>query len=263
MLAVQLDQPLPYDVEVLGRWSGYAAPEVSMAYLTAMLVGAAYCFLRPGRGRTAALIAVGGLTALFAAAKAVLGVNFPTSVLAGGALGALVAVLGFTVLVPDEVYPLARRGTRSAHLDLDVRRPAIEQALAAQLGAAAARAEAVRAGRLRRVEPDAAGGRRPDGPLPLFAKLYSRQHVRADRWYKLGRALLYGRLEDERPFRTVRRMVQNEDYLLRVLRDAGLPVVKTYGFVELTPGAGVHAGHRVRRRRPGDLRRRRRGRRRR
>jgi tRNA A-37 threonylcarbamoyl transferase component Bud32 len=72
-------------------------------------------------------------------------------------------------------------------------------------------------------------------PLRLFAKLYSRQHVRADRWYKLGRALLYGRLEDERPFRTVRRMVQNEDYLLRVLRDAGLPVVRTYGFVELTP----------------------------
>jgi tRNA A-37 threonylcarbamoyl transferase component Bud32 len=59
--------------------------------------------------------------------------------------------------------------------------------------------------------------------------------VRADRWYKLGRALLYGRLEDERPFRTVRRMVQNEDYLLRVLRDAGLPVVTSYGFVELTP----------------------------
>ena len=235
MLAIQLDQPLPYDVEVLGRWSGYAAPEVSMAYLTAMLVGAAYCFLRPGRTRNTALVAVGVLTALFAAAKAVLGVNFPSSVLAGGALGALVAVLGFTLLVPDQVYPFGRRGTRSAHLDLDVRRPAIEQALATQLGV-----------RLRELKPfglAGSGGSSPmrlvvDGhpePLLLFAKLYSRQHVRADRWYKLGRALFYGRLEDERPFRTVRRMVQNEDYLLRVLRDAGLPVVRTYGFVELTP----------------------------
>jgi hypothetical protein len=30
-------------------------------------------------------------------------------------------------------------------------------------------------------------------------------------------------------------MVQNEDYLLRVMRDAELPVVRSYGFVELTP----------------------------
>ena len=64
MLAIQLDRPLPYDVETLGRWSGYAAPEVSMAYITAMLVGAAYCFLRPGRARIVALVAVGGLTTL-------------------------------------------------------------------------------------------------------------------------------------------------------------------------------------------------------
>ncbi len=235
MLALRLDQPLPYDVDILGRWSGYAAPETSVAYMAAMLVGAAYCFLRPGRGRTVALVGVAVLVALLAAAKAVLAVNFPTSVLAGGALGALVAVLGFAVLVPDQVYPLGRRGTRSAHLDLDVRRPAIEQALAVQLGL-----------RLRELKPFGLAGSGgsspmrlvvdgPDGPVPLFAKLYSRQHVRADRWYKLGRALLYGRLEDERPFRTVRRMVQNEDYLLRVLRDAGLPVVTTYGFVELTP----------------------------
>jgi len=30
-------------------------------------------------------------------------------------------------------------------------------------------------------------------------------HVRADRWYKIGRTILYGRLEDEAPFQTVRR----------------------------------------------------------
>jgi tRNA A-37 threonylcarbamoyl transferase component Bud32 len=69
----------------------------------------------------------------------------------------------------------------------------------------------------------------------LFGKLYSRTHLRSDRWYKLGRELMYGRLEDEKPFNTVRRLVQQEDYALRVVREAGAPGAKSYGFVELTP----------------------------
>jgi hypothetical protein len=69
----------------------------------------------------------------------------------------------------------------------------------------------------------------------LFGKLYARSHLRADRWYKLGRELLYGQLEDEKPFKSVRRLVEQEDYALRVMRDAGLPSPGPYGFVELTP----------------------------
>ena len=72
-------------------------------------------------------------------------------------------------------------------------------------------------------------------PQQLFGKLYSRTHLRSDRWYKLGRELLYGRLEDEKPFNTVRRLVQQEDYALRVFHDAGVPGPKSFGFVELTP----------------------------
>ena len=60
-------------------------------------------------------------------------------------------------------------------------------------------------------------------------------HVRADRWYKTGRTILYGRLEDEAPFQTVRRLVQYEDYALRVMRDAGIPTAAPLGIVELTP----------------------------
>ena len=40
---------------------------------------------------------------------------------------------------------------------------------------------------------------------------------------KLGRALLYGRLEDEKPFNTVKRLVQQEDYALALMARAGLP----------------------------------------
>jgi hypothetical protein len=70
-----------------------------------------------------------------------------------------------------------------------------------------------------------------DPPAQLFGKLYARSHLRADRWYKLGRELLYGRLEDEKPFNTVRRLVQQEDYALRLCRDARLPSPAPYGFV--------------------------------
>jgi tRNA A-37 threonylcarbamoyl transferase component Bud32 len=69
----------------------------------------------------------------------------------------------------------------------------------------------------------------------LFGKLYAITHLRSDRWYKLGRTLLYGRLEDEKPFNTVRRLVQYEDYVLRLMHSAGLPVPEPYGFVEITP----------------------------
>jgi tRNA A-37 threonylcarbamoyl transferase component Bud32 len=69
----------------------------------------------------------------------------------------------------------------------------------------------------------------------IFGKLYAATHVRSDRFYKLGRALLYGRLEDEKPFHTVRRLVQYEDYILRLFSDAGLPVPHPLGIVEITP----------------------------
>src|SRR5205807_6373443 len=69
----------------------------------------------------------------------------------------------------------------------------------------------------------------------LFAKLYAKGHVRADRWYKLWRTILYGSLEDEAPFQSVRRFVEYEDYTLRLMKDVGIPVPRPYGIVEITP----------------------------
>jgi serine/threonine protein kinase len=71
--------------------------------------------------------------------------------------------------------------------------------------------------------------------VELFGKLYASTHLRSDRNYKFTRAILYGALEDEKSFRSVRQLVQYEDYLLRVMRDSGIPVARTYGFVEMTP----------------------------
>jgi tRNA A-37 threonylcarbamoyl transferase component Bud32 len=69
----------------------------------------------------------------------------------------------------------------------------------------------------------------------LFAKLYTHHHVRSDRSYKLGRLLLYGALEDEAPFASVRQLVLYEDHMTRVMRDAGLPVPAPLGIIEITP----------------------------
>ena len=69
----------------------------------------------------------------------------------------------------------------------------------------------------------------------MFAKLYTKGHVRSDRWYKLWRTILYGSLEDESPFKTVRRLVTYEDYALRLLQDIGVRTARPYGIVEITP----------------------------
>src|SRR6266536_3299075 len=69
----------------------------------------------------------------------------------------------------------------------------------------------------------------------LFAKLLAANHLRSDRWYKFGRSLLYGRLEDEKAFNTVRRLVQQEDYALRLLANAGVRSPEPWGVVEITP----------------------------
>jgi tRNA A-37 threonylcarbamoyl transferase component Bud32 len=133
------------------------------------------------------------------------------------------------------VFPVAYRRGSSAHLDVSgARGTAIRRGLEDQLDLV-----------VEEVKPFGLAGSagstplritiKGDPPTQLFGKLYARSHLRADRWYKLGRELLYGRLEDEKPFNTVRRLVQQEDYALRLCRDAGLPSPTPFGFVELTP----------------------------
>jgi tRNA A-37 threonylcarbamoyl transferase component Bud32 len=75
-----------------------------------------------------------------------------------------------------------------------------------------------------------------DPPGVLFGKLYATNHLRSDRWYKLARVLRYGRLEDEAPFSSVRRLAEHEDYMLRLLRDGGVRVPEPVGVVEVVTG---------------------------
>lgn len=228
----------PAATEILGRWSGYAHPSQRLGLLALALAGATYTLLPAGAPRRRGVLAVAAVLALLAAANLYLGVDHPTDVLGAVALGWALPVVCFRIAVPEEVFPVTYSQGRRAHLDVGGRRgEAIKQALDYQLGLDVVALEpfalegSAGSTPLRLWIREAGGG----AETALFAKLYATNHLRSDRWYKLGRTILYGRLEDEKPFSTVRRLVEYEDHMLRLLRDAGLPTPAPYGFVEITP----------------------------
>jgi hypothetical protein len=244
-----VQRPRPFGVAFRADWYAWALPSPQLAALATLLVGVLYGLVPEGRWRQTGKWVATAVVALVALAQLYLGVAAPADALVGVAIGVAVPLLGFCWFAPSEVFPITYRRGRGAHLDVGgARGQAIRRALADQLGL-----------EIEEVEPfglAGSAGSTPlrmtvagDPPAQLFGKLYARSHLRSDRWYKLGRELLYGRLEDEKPFNTVRRLVQQEDYALRLCRDADLPSPRPYGVVELTPGAGVPAGHRVLRRR--------------
>ena len=227
----------PAGMEILGRWSGYSHPSQRLAGLALVLAGATYTLLPAGRWRRRGVLAAAAALAVLAAANLYLAVDHPTDVFSALALGWALPVVGFRLAVPEEVFPVSYGKGRRAHLNVGGRRgKAIKQALDYQLGLDVTAMEPFAlegsAGSTPlRLRARAAGG----GETVLFGKLYATNHLRSDRWYKLGRTILYGRLEDEKPFSTVRRLVEYEDHMLRLLRDAGLPTPAPYGFVEITP----------------------------
>jgi tRNA A-37 threonylcarbamoyl transferase component Bud32/membrane-associated phospholipid phosphatase len=240
LLVVQwaaVDRPRPFGVEFRGSWAGWAMPSRPVAIFAATLVGVLYTLVPVGRWRQLGKWVATGLVALFSLARVYLGVDAPTDALVGAVIGVAVSVAAYRLFVPNETFPVAYRRGRGAHLDVGGRRgEAIRHALADQLGLTALE-----------VTPFGLSGSAGSTPLRIqvqdeagkqryvFGKLYARSHLRADRSYKLGRALLYGRLEDEKPFNTVRRLVQQEDYALALMQRAGLPSPQPYGIAELTP----------------------------
>jgi membrane-associated phospholipid phosphatase/tRNA A-37 threonylcarbamoyl transferase component Bud32 len=234
-LAAAARRPRPFGVEIVGSWAGWAMPSRPVMFLAAIGVAMLYSLVPKGRWRQAGKGVVTALVALLAFARMYLGVDTPSDVLVGAVLGVAVPLLAYRWFAPYDVFPVTYHRGRSAHLDVGgARGQAIRRALSDQLGL-----------EILEVKPfglSGSAGSTPlrikiagDPPTILFGKLYARNHLRSDRWYKLGRELLYGRLEDEKPFHTVRRLVQQEDYALHKLHLAGLPTPRPYGFVQLTP----------------------------
>ncbi|HEY2959963.1 MAG TPA: phosphatase PAP2 family protein [Actinomycetota bacterium] len=238
VLAMTAQRPRPFGVSVRASWGGWAMPSLHVTYLAALLVAILYTLVPEGRWRNTGKRVAVALVALVVLARIALGVDAPNDVLVGVGIGVAIPLLLFRRFTPGEVFPVAYRRGRSAHLDIGgARGTAIRRALQEQLGLVVQDVRpfglAGSAGSTPlRITVKGADG---EPPKQLFGKLYAQGHLRADRWYKLGRELLYGRLEDEKPFNSVRRLVQQEDYALKTLYLAGLPSPTPFGFVELTP----------------------------
>jgi tRNA A-37 threonylcarbamoyl transferase component Bud32 len=208
-------------------------PSGAMAGTAVTMLGIVYGLAPAGRFRRLALAVTVFVLLILAAVLLATDENTFTEIVVGLSLGIATPFLGYRVLVPESVFPVVLRPGRTAHLELTgSRTEAISRALADQLGF-----------EVTLVEPFGLAGSGGSTPMRitlqdgtrLFGKLYATNHLRADRWYKLGRATRYGALEDERSFNSVRRMVEYEDYMLRYLRDQGVPTAEPISFVELTP----------------------------
>jgi tRNA A-37 threonylcarbamoyl transferase component Bud32 len=235
-LGMTAQRPRPFGVDLQTSWGGWAMPSEPIIALGASLVGILYTLVPEGRWRNRGKWVAAGLVTLVGVAWVALGTDAPSDVLVGVAIGVTLPLLAFRRFAPNEAFPVSYRRGRTAHLDVGgARGQAIRRALEDQLGVVVLEVEPFGQQFSASSTPLRIKAQGDPQATYLFAKLYAQSHLRADRWYKLGRELLYGRLEDEKPFNSVRRLVGHEDYALRLLRDAGLPVPKPLGSVELTP----------------------------
>jgi len=231
-------RPRPFGVVPIAGWEGFSSPSMPIAGLAAVGTSAIYMLVVPGRPRYYAKWILAAGLVISSLGRVYLGVDHATDDLFGAMISVSILVAAYRMFAPNEVFPIryGKRG-KSAHLDVTGSRgEAIKAAMKEQLGLTVTN--------IKPVGLEASGGSTPlritatdesGNHVALFAKLYAKSHVRADRWYKLGRTMLYGRLEDETPFSTVRRFVEYEDYTLRLLGEYGFQTPKALGIVEITP----------------------------
>lgn len=224
-------------LEIVGSWSGPSHPSAPVAALAVTLMVMALSLVPRGRYRALALGAGALAVTVHGAGRMVLGVDHPSDVLASALYAPAVAFLLFGWFAPESIFPVTWHRKVKAHLDVSgARGTAIRRAVREQLGADVLAIEPFRlevssSSTPLRLKVAAEAG----GEAYLFAKLYSQTHLNSDRWYKVGRSILYGSLEDEVRFTSVRRLVEYEDYIQRVMSVCCVPSAAPIAVVEITP----------------------------
>jgi membrane-associated phospholipid phosphatase/tRNA A-37 threonylcarbamoyl transferase component Bud32 len=232
--AIHQELPPPSSWIVAPASGSWFFPASAIASLAITLAVMAMALAPAGRTRRRAMAAAIGVAVLVVLARAYLGATYPLAGLYSTLIGFTTAAVVFGWLAPDEAFPVSyRRGGNAAHLDLEgARAQAVRDAMRDQLG--------LQVTDLRPFGNEGSGGSTPllmtlDDGSKVFGKIIATSHVRSDRWYRVIRTIMYGRLEDETKFTSVRRLIQQEDYALRLLDDVGITVAHSYGIVELTP----------------------------
>lgn len=233
-LQAVVGRPRPF-VPLIGNWEGASHPSAPVARFGVTLAAMAYSLVPTGKRRRLALGIAGGLVALLVLAQLYLGVDHPSDAIVSAIFSISVTVVLFRWFAPESAFPVHWKRGVTAHLDVTgARGEAIREAVGEQLGM-----------EVLDIKPfglEGSGGSTPlrmkvkgEPDTYVFAKLYSQTHLRSDRWYKVGRTILYGSLEDEVRFASVRRLVEYEDYIQRLMRDAGVRSAEPFGIVEIAP----------------------------
>ena len=209
-------RPRPYDVTTIGRWAGFSSPSPPVAVLAAVLVAVIYTLVAAGRRRGTGEAGRGRRAPGVRRRRASTSVSTTRSTCSPAwpsASPSRSPPSGCSRPTTSCRSPTGRARPRTS-TSTGRRGEAIRQAVHDQLG--------ITVIDVKPVGLEGSGGSTPlrlrvEGDPAhdhLFAKLFAMNHVRADRWYKLGRQILYGRLEDETRFSNVRRLVEYEDYAL-------------------------------------------------
>ena len=227
-------RPRPF-VEIIGSWNGPSHPSGPVAGLAVTLAAMSYTLVVPGKWRRVALIGSGALVVALILANLYLGVDHPSDASTSAIFAPAVVVVLFRWFAPEHAFPVTWKRGVAAHLDVTgARGEAIKRAVGEQLGL-----------EVLDIKPfglEGSGGSTPlrlrvagDPEQYVFAKLYSHTHLRSDRWYKVARTIMYGSLEDEVRFTSVRRLVEYEDYIQRLMSASNVPCAEPFGIVELAP----------------------------
>jgi membrane-associated phospholipid phosphatase len=204
LLSAGLKRPRPFGIAILGTWNGYALPSIQITLLAASLVTLLYTLVPEARWRQTGKWAAAAIVAIAGVARIYLGADAPTDVLLGAAIGVTIPLLAFRFVTPNLVFPIRYRRGSPAHLDVGgARGTAIRQALSDQLGLV-----------VTQVKPVGLAGSAGSTPLRitvegdpdthLFGKLPQGPTSARTAPTSSAGSLLYGRLEDEKPFNSVR-----------------------------------------------------------
>src|SRR4030095_15694369 len=111
-------RPRPFGVDLRAGWGGCAMPSMEVTHLTLILVGVLYALVPEGRWRNLGKWVAAALVALVGLARVALGVEAPSDLLLAVGIAVSIPLLGFRRFTPSEVFPVAYRRGRSAHLDV-------------------------------------------------------------------------------------------------------------------------------------------------